>query len=73
MAPAPAVDDHRAVVRRRRLWVDDRGDAGDDERLSDREAVRVGDAVGVDDRLNRHAVAARYCRERIAVLHCDNQ
>ena len=73
VAPSPAIHDHRAVVRRRRLWVDGWGDTWDDQRLADGKTVGVRNAVGLDDRLDRHAVSTRYRRQRVPVLDGDHQ
>ena len=58
VAPAPAIDHHRAVVRGRHRTRDRSAGPRDDQLLAHRQHVGVGQAVGIHDRRDGHVVAA---------------
>ena len=73
VSPTTSIDDDEPVVGRRCGRVSRGWHAGNAQLLTDGESVRVGDAVGLDDRLNRDAIPLRDHGERVPVLDRDDQ
>ena len=73
VTPAPAVDHDRAIVRGGHRTRDRGAGTRDDQLLTHRQHVGVGQPVGLHDRRNGHVVTAGDQREALTGLHRDDQ
>ena len=73
VSPTTTIDDYEPIVGRRCRRISRGWHAGNAQLLTDGKSVRVGDAVRLDDRLNRDAIPLRDHGERVPVLDRDDQ